>query len=216
MTVAQKLITTLTYMVCFKYKGTTWWIWLGPTNTKITSQEMKMLSPENLMFCDSNVIKQVKYNILSQFDECESHDFGSTQRNVFYSTGYKFRLGNTFILILVLCNHLIPNLCSWQSKQLKCHWLNCINLWDGHWQRVCIWIQINIIIINCARVLAVLEDLVLMPVHTKPEDSVKELDELYDVFQDVKKKWKTDVKHNALNILYFKQWDTRSCALLFL
>ncbi|XP_073700035.1 deoxyribonuclease 1 like 4, tandem duplicate 1 [Garra rufa] len=37
-----------------------------------------------------------------------------------------------------------------------------------------------------------LEDLVLMPVHTKPEDSVKELDELYDVFQDVKKKWKTD------------------------
>lgn len=60
--------------------------------------------------------------------------------------------------------------------------------------RVCIWIQI---IINCARVLAVLEDLVLMPVHTKPEDSVKELDELYDVFQDVKKKWKTDVKHNA-------------------
>ncbi|XP_077083210.1 deoxyribonuclease 1 like 4, tandem duplicate 1 [Siphateles boraxobius] len=38
----------------------------------------------------------------------------------------------------------------------------------------------------------VLEDLVLMPVHTKPEDSVKELDELYDVFQDVKKKWKTD------------------------
>ncbi|KAK2906662.1 hypothetical protein Q8A67_005647 [Cirrhinus molitorella] len=37
-----------------------------------------------------------------------------------------------------------------------------------------------------------LDDLVLMPVHTKPEDSVKELDELYDVFQDVKKKWKTD------------------------
>lgn len=61
-----------------------------------------------------------------------------------------------------------------------------------------------------------MEDLVLMPVHTKPEDSVKELDELYDVFQDVKEKWKTDVKHNAhlydnqplaerLNILYFKQ-----------
>nr|AAH79505.1 Zgc:101000 [Danio rerio] len=39
---------------------------------------------------------------------------------------------------------------------------------------------------------AVLEDLVLMPVHTKPEDSVKEIDELYDVFQDVRKKWKTD------------------------
>uniref|UniRef100_A0A8C2IUJ0 Deoxyribonuclease 1 like 4, tandem duplicate 1 n=1 Tax=Cyprinus carpio TaxID=7962 RepID=A0A8C2IUJ0_CYPCA len=38
-------------------------------------------------------------------------------------------------------------------------------------------------------------DLVLMPVHTKPEDSVKELDEPYDVFQKVKMKRKTDVKH---------------------
>ncbi|KAL0977942.1 hypothetical protein UPYG_G00163590 [Umbra pygmaea] len=38
----------------------------------------------------------------------------------------------------------------------------------------------------------VLKDLVMIPVHTKPEDSVKELDELYDVFQEVKKKWKTD------------------------
>ncbi|KAL2091006.1 hypothetical protein ACEWY4_013269 [Coilia grayii] len=38
----------------------------------------------------------------------------------------------------------------------------------------------------------VLKDLVLIPVHTKPEDSEKELDELYDVFQAVKRKWKTD------------------------
>ncbi|XP_056614675.1 deoxyribonuclease 1 like 4, tandem duplicate 1 isoform X1 [Triplophysa dalaica] len=38
----------------------------------------------------------------------------------------------------------------------------------------------------------VLKDLVLIPVHTKPEDSVKELDELYDVFQNVKEKWETD------------------------
>ncbi|KAJ8359062.1 hypothetical protein SKAU_G00155870 [Synaphobranchus kaupii] len=38
----------------------------------------------------------------------------------------------------------------------------------------------------------VLKDLVLIPVHTKPEDSAKELDELYDVFLTVKKKWKTD------------------------
>uniref|UniRef100_A0A673X2R2 Endonuclease/exonuclease/phosphatase domain-containing protein n=1 Tax=Salmo trutta TaxID=8032 RepID=A0A673X2R2_SALTR len=36
-----------------------------------------------------------------------------------------------------------------------------------------------------------LEDLVLNPVHTKPEDSVKELDEL-DVFLEVENKWKTD------------------------
>ncbi|CAB1315586.1 unnamed protein product [Coregonus sp. 'balchen'] len=38
----------------------------------------------------------------------------------------------------------------------------------------------------------VLKDLVLIPVHTKPDDSVKELDELYDVFLEVTKKWKTD------------------------
>ncbi|XP_040890262.1 deoxyribonuclease-1-like [Toxotes jaculatrix] len=38
----------------------------------------------------------------------------------------------------------------------------------------------------------VLKDLVMIPVHTKPEDSEKELDELYDVFLHVKKKWKTD------------------------
>ncbi|KAG5836592.1 hypothetical protein ANANG_G00257210 [Anguilla anguilla] len=38
----------------------------------------------------------------------------------------------------------------------------------------------------------VLKDLVLIPVHTKPDDSEKELDELYDVFLTVKEKWKTD------------------------
>ncbi|XP_060897801.1 deoxyribonuclease 1 like 4, tandem duplicate 1 isoform X2 [Labrus mixtus] len=38
----------------------------------------------------------------------------------------------------------------------------------------------------------VLKDLVLIPVHTKPEDSEKELDELYDLFQHVKRKWRTD------------------------
>ncbi|XP_067361521.1 deoxyribonuclease-1-like [Channa argus] len=36
------------------------------------------------------------------------------------------------------------------------------------------------------------KDLVLIPVHTKPEDSLKELDELYDVVNDVRKNWKTD------------------------
>ncbi|XP_036389569.1 deoxyribonuclease-1-like isoform X2 [Megalops cyprinoides] len=38
----------------------------------------------------------------------------------------------------------------------------------------------------------VLKDLVLIPVHTKPEDSEKELDELYEVFLTVKDKWRTD------------------------
>ncbi|XP_076596510.1 deoxyribonuclease-1-like isoform X1 [Chaetodon auriga] len=38
----------------------------------------------------------------------------------------------------------------------------------------------------------VLKDVVLIPVHTTPWDSQKELDELYDVFLVVKDKWKTD------------------------
>ncbi|XP_026788767.2 deoxyribonuclease gamma [Pangasianodon hypophthalmus] len=38
----------------------------------------------------------------------------------------------------------------------------------------------------------VVKDLVLVPVHTKPEDSEKEIDELYDVCMAVRKKWKTD------------------------
>ncbi|XP_023657012.1 deoxyribonuclease gamma-like [Paramormyrops kingsleyae] len=37
-----------------------------------------------------------------------------------------------------------------------------------------------------------LKDLVLIPVHTKPEDTFKELDELYDVTMVVREKWKTD------------------------
>ncbi|XP_035486064.1 deoxyribonuclease 1 like 4, tandem duplicate 1 [Scophthalmus maximus] len=38
----------------------------------------------------------------------------------------------------------------------------------------------------------VLKDLVMIPVHTKPDDSKTELDELYDVFQHVKQQWNTD------------------------
>uniref|UniRef100_A0A8C9YBP2 Deoxyribonuclease n=1 Tax=Sander lucioperca TaxID=283035 RepID=A0A8C9YBP2_SANLU len=36
------------------------------------------------------------------------------------------------------------------------------------------------------------KDLVLIPVHTKPDDSLKELDELHDVVDAIRKKWKTD------------------------
>ncbi|XP_032406081.1 deoxyribonuclease-1-like [Xiphophorus hellerii] len=43
---------------------------------------------------------------------------------------------------------------------------------------------------NCPS--TVVEDLVLIPVHTKPEDSVKELDELYDVVEAVRQKWETN------------------------
>ncbi|CAJ0924932.1 unnamed protein product [Ranitomeya imitator] len=35
------------------------------------------------------------------------------------------------------------------------------------------------------------KDFVLIPVHTTPKDSVQEIDELYDVYLDVKKKWET-------------------------
>ncbi|XP_053324944.1 deoxyribonuclease gamma-like [Spea bombifrons] len=35
------------------------------------------------------------------------------------------------------------------------------------------------------------KDLILIPVHTTPKDSVQEIDELYDVYLDVKEKWGT-------------------------
>ncbi|XP_018413467.1 PREDICTED: deoxyribonuclease gamma-like [Nanorana parkeri] len=35
------------------------------------------------------------------------------------------------------------------------------------------------------------EDFVLLPIHTTPKDSVQEIDELYDVYLDVKEKWCT-------------------------
>lgn len=39
----------------------------------------------------------------------------------------------------------------------------------------------------------VVKDLILIPVHTKPEDSLKELDELYDVVEAVRSNWGSDV-----------------------
>ncbi|XP_060766726.1 deoxyribonuclease 1 like 4, tandem duplicate 1 [Neoarius graeffei] len=38
----------------------------------------------------------------------------------------------------------------------------------------------------------VVKDLVIVPVHTKPDDSEKEVDELFDVVQTVKDKWETN------------------------
>lgn len=40
---------------------------------------------------------------------------------------------------------------------------------------------------------AVLKNLVLIPVRISPDDTEKELDELYEVFLFAKDKWKTDV-----------------------
>uniref|UniRef100_A0A667Y3C5 Deoxyribonuclease n=1 Tax=Myripristis murdjan TaxID=586833 RepID=A0A667Y3C5_9TELE len=45
---------------------------------------------------------------------------------------------------------------------------------------------------NTGLFFAVLKDIVLIPVHTKPCDSEKELDELYEVFLAVRNKWQTD------------------------
>uniref|UniRef100_A0A3Q3M3N4 Uncharacterized protein n=1 Tax=Mastacembelus armatus TaxID=205130 RepID=A0A3Q3M3N4_9TELE len=39
----------------------------------------------------------------------------------------------------------------------------------------------------------VVETLVLIPVHAKPQDAQKELDELHDVVNKVRKKWRTNV-----------------------
>ncbi len=68
------------------------------------------------------------------------------------------------------------------------------------------------LIVDCECLsLSVLKDLVLIPVHTKPKDSQKELDELYDVFLHVKDKWKTDVSLPLCNHNTFQ----RKSILLF-
>lgn len=51
-------------------------------------------------------------------------------------------------------------------------------------------------------VVAVLKDIVLIPVHTKPWDSERELDELYEVCLVVKDKWKTDVSCMMFSITF--------------
>lgn len=45
-----------------------------------------------------------------------------------------------------------------------------------------------------------MEDLVLIPVHTKPKDALKELDELHDVVEEVRKRWETDVSFTEFRI----------------
>ncbi len=100
------LFIVLNYMVCFKYEGTTWWIWLGLTNTKTTSLEMKMLSPENRMFCDSNVTKQVNYIFLQCNTMQQSRYFGTLMQNVIslaltMSLGYKVFLCSVSLYCIV-------------------------------------------------------------------------------------------------------------------
>lgn len=45
--------------------------------------------------------------------------------------------------------------------------------------------------------IAVLKNIVLIPVRISPYDTENELDELYEVFLFVKDKWKTDVSSNT-------------------
>uniref|UniRef100_A0A3Q4H0Q4 Uncharacterized protein n=1 Tax=Neolamprologus brichardi TaxID=32507 RepID=A0A3Q4H0Q4_NEOBR len=54
--------------------------------------------------------------------------------------------------------------------------------------------------LNIKNCISVVDDLVLIPVHTKPKDSLKELDELHDVVEDIRKKWKTDKKKEKIRI----------------
>ncbi len=104
------LFIVLNYMVCFKYEGTTWWIWLGLTNTKTTSLEMKMLSPENRMFCDSNVIKQVNYIFLQCNTMQQSRYFGTLMQNVISLALTMSQLqGHVFFFVLFPCIALCDN-----------------------------------------------------------------------------------------------------------
>lgn len=53
--------------------------------------------------------------------------------------------------------------------------------------------------------IAVLKDIVMIPVRSTPWDSEKELDELYDVFLLVKDKWRTDVSSIVLLNLFSQE-----------
>lgn len=46
-------------------------------------------------------------------------------------------------------------------------------------------------------VLSVVKDFVLIGQHTCPKTAMKEMDELYTVFREIYKKWKTDVGYTT-------------------
>lgn len=173
----------------------TWWIWLVPINTKTTSLETRMLLPENRMFCGSNVTKQVNWLILS-LSQCDKswalHIFkGTAKTDTRLNVDHKETIQTIIQIVLVmrvLCHYFCPHLCNFKMiviVMIEARKFALTHPFLGVFRQNLgndVW---------C--VSAVLKDLVLIPVHTKPEDSVKELDELYDVFQNVKKKWETDV-----------------------
>lgn len=83
-------------------------------------------------------------------------------------------------------------------------------------KRFCTDVEQQLWICVCTSVsTSVLKDLVMIPVHTKPEDSDKELDELYDVFLNVTKKWATDVRRR-LHRSSVNSWHRKWCELFIL
>lgn len=50
-----------------------------------------------------------------------------------------------------------------------------------------------------------IKDFVIIPIHTPPEAAVKEIDELYDVYQTVSQHWQTQVKY-IINALWYILW----------
>uniref|UniRef100_A0A667YZX7 Deoxyribonuclease n=1 Tax=Myripristis murdjan TaxID=586833 RepID=A0A667YZX7_9TELE len=50
-----------------------------------------------------------------------------------------------------------------------------------------------------------LKDFVLIPLHTSPNNTTKELDAVVDVFNDIRKKWKTEVK--SKNVIFLGDFN---------
>lgn len=48
-------------------------------------------------------------------------------------------------------------------------------------------------------------DFSLIPLHTMASDAIKEIDKLYDVFEEIKMKWNTEVRHDNY-LLVFPVW----------
>lgn len=64
---------------------------------------------------------------------------------------------------------------------------------------------------NINFVLTEIKDFVIIPIHTPPEAAVKEIDELYDVYQNVSEHWQSQVKNINAGTLYDAFLYTSQC-----
>lgn len=48
----------------------------------------------------------------------------------------------------------------------------------------------------------VIGDFALIPLHTMASDAIKEIDKLYDVFEEIKMKWNTEVRHDSCLLVF--------------